>query len=135
MPHVSPKKVGQKLLKKISAQFLNVFIKSQNNRQLASIFNEIFTPTEKIMFSKRIAIILMIKNSIPHHRIAEILKVSQTTVAKISLGVELEKYNSIISVSKKEKLDLEKLVWILMTAGGILPPRAGKKYWMKYSKS
>lgn len=133
MPHISKRKVGPKLLKKISTQLINIFIKSQNNRHLASLFNELFTPTEKIMFSKRIAIILMLKNSIPQHRIVEILKVSPTTVAKTSLDIEIGKYESIIDISRKEKIDLEKLVWNLMTAGGIMPPRFGKKYWRKFS--
>lgn len=135
MPHVSKRKVGQKVLNKISVQFINIFIKSQNNRRLASLFNELFTPTEKIMFSKRVAIVLMLKNSIPQHRIVEILKVSPTTVARMSLDVEIGKYDLIIDTSKKEKIDIEKLVWNLLTAGGVLPPRNGRKYWTKFSKS
>lgn len=133
MPHVSKRKVGPKLLKKISTQLINIFIKSQNNKHLASLFNELFTPTEKIMFSKRIAIVLMLKNSVPQHRIVTILKVSPTTVAKTSLNIEIGKYDSVIDISKREKIDLEKLVWNLMTAGGIMPPRNGKKYWRKFS--
>ena len=45
-----------------------------------------------------------------------------------------EIHESILKISKKEKLDIEKIVWQILTAGGIMPPMVGRKYWKKYSK-
>ncbi len=86
------------------------------------------------MLAKRLAVILMLANNIPQHRVVDILKVSPTTVAKTSLKIEIGKYEAILKTSKKEKLDMEKLVWNILTVGGIMPPKVGRKYWRKYSK-
>jgi len=134
MPHVSSKKLKRKFLGKLFGKLLSVLEKAQGKQNLSLVLNELFTRTEKIMFAKRLAIVLMLANNTPQHRIAEILKVSPTTVTKISLGIEIGKYEFIIKISKREKFDFEKLVWNILTAGGIMPPKIRGKYWRKYSK-
>lgn len=134
MPHISNKKLSSKLTEKLFSKLITVLGKAQNQQSLSLITNELFTPTEKIMLAKRLAIVLMLANNIPQHRITEILQVSPTTVAKASLMIEIGKYNAILKISKKEKQDIEKLVWNILTVGGIMPPKVGRKYWRKYKK-
>lgn len=134
MPHVSSKKLSSELTGKLFGKLITIFGKAQNQQSLSLIINELFTSTEKVMLAKRLAIVLMLANNIPQHRITEILQVSPTTVAKTSLMIEVGKYNAILKISKKEKLDIEKLVWNILTVGGIMPPKVGRKYWRKYSK-
>lgn len=134
MPHVSSKKLNSRLLEKLSGKLLAVLGQAQNKKLLSVVTNELFTRTEKVMLAKRLAIILMLANNIPQHRVVEILKVSPTTVSKTSLGIDIGKYTAILKISKKEKIDLEKLVWNILTIGGIMPPKVGRKYWRKYSK-
>jgi Trp operon repressor len=134
MPHVSSKKLDSRLLEKLFKKLLAVLKQAQNKNYFSLVINELFTKTEKIMLAKRLAIILMLDNNIPQHRITEILNVSPTTVAKTSLGIELGKYTAILKVSKREKIDIEKIVWNILTLGGIAPPDVGRKYWRKYSK-
>lgn len=136
MPHISKRKIDKKLWRKISEQVLTVFARAKNNQKLYSIFNELFTQTERIMFSKRIAIVLMLENNTPQHHIADMLGVSPSTVARASLNIQLGKYDSIISLSKREKIDLEKIIWNIATVHGIMPPKFGsRRYWRKYSKT
>jgi Trp operon repressor len=134
MPHISSKKLSPKLTEKLFGKLIAVLGKAQNQQSLPLITNELFTATEKIMLAKRLAIILLLVKNIPQHRIVETLNVSPSTVAKTSLMIEIGKYNAILKISQKEKLDIEKLVWNILTAGGIMPPKVGRKYWRKYKK-
>ena len=134
MPHVSNKKLDPELLEKLLNRLLLTLGQAQNRKSLSLVINELLTPTEKTMTAKRLAIILMLHASTPQHRITQILNVSPSTVAIASLGVEVGKYNTILKISTKEKIDIEKLVWNVLTVGGIMPPKVGKKYWRKYSK-
>lgn len=131
MPHVSRHELDPDLSKKIFRKLITIFERAGKTRGSSSIIEELFTDTEKVMFAKRVAMVLMLTNHIPQHHIVEILKVSPTTVAKVSLHVEIGKYNSILKISKEEKVDIEKLVWNILTVGGIMPPRGFGKYWIK----
>ena len=134
MPHISNKKLNARLSEKLFGKLVSVLGKAQDKQYLNNVMNELFTSTEKIMLAKRLAIVLMLVNNIPQHRIVDILKVSPTTVAKASLRIEIGKYTTILNISKREKIDLEKIVWQILTVGGIMPPKVGRKYWRKYSK-
>jgi len=134
MPHVSKRKIDAKFSEKLFKKLLSVLGKAQDKKYLSSVITELFTETEKIMLAKRLAIILLLSNNIPQHKIVDILKVSPTTVAKASLQIEIGKYNTILKISQREKLDLEKIVWNILTIGGIMPPKVGRRYWKKYPK-
>ena len=129
MPHVSRRRLNQETFDKIFQKLISVLEYAQRKNKFTSVLEEILTATEKIMLAKRVAIVLLLLGDIPQHRISEALIVSPTTVSKMSLQVEMGKYDSIKNISKKEKIDLEKIIWLLLTAGGVLPPRAGGRYW------
>ena len=130
MPHVSSRELNQKFLGELFNKLFSILGKGERKGLLSSVANELFTPTEKIMLAKRLAIILMLKSNVPHERVSQVLQVSPTTVSKMSLGVEIGKYKAILKVSQKEKLDIEKIVRNILTVGGIIPPKAGKRYWV-----
>lgn len=134
MPHISSKELDKEILEKIFRKLLLTLESAQNRRKLSPVLHELFTETEKIMLAKRLAVVLSLAGIIPQHRIAEALFVSPTTVAKISLDMEIGKYDAILSISKSERVDLEKIIWALLTAGGLMPPRIGGQYWRKYKK-
>ena len=133
MPHISSKKLDEKLLEKLFRKLIVVFEQAQNKRYMTEVTKELFTETEKIMLAKRLAIILMLAGNTPQHKIADVLKVSPTTVVKMSLKIEIGKYNTILKISKQEKIGLEKIVWAILTAGGIMPPKVGKRNWVRQS--
>src|SRR3989344_506114 len=110
MPHISRHKLNPELSHKIFRKLIVTFEKADKNHGISAIINELFTDTEKVMFAKRVAIVLMLSNNTPQHRIVDILKVSPTTVAKISLHIEIGRYNMILKTSREEKMDMEKIV-------------------------
>ncbi len=131
MPHISKRKLDKKTLGKIFSKLITLLGHAKNHRELAYMLDELLTETEKIMLAKRLAIILMLEGDIPQNRIIEALSISPSTVTRFSLGVEAGKYNFIRNVSKKDKVDIEKIIWLLLTVGGIMPPRVGRRYWRK----
>jgi len=131
MPHISKKKLDQKTLEKIFKKLIIILGRAQNHKKLAPILDELLTETEKIMLAKRLAIVLMLSGNTPQHRISEALLVSPSTITRMSLSLEIGKYDLIRNISKKDRIDLEKIIWLLLTAGGIMPPRAGRKYWRR----
>ena len=130
MPHISSKQLEPKLLEKLFSKLLSILGQAQKKENLYSVVNELITSTEKTMLAKRLAIILMLANNIPQHRVVSILSVSPSTVARTALGIEIGKYKTVLKISKKEKVDLEKIVWNILTVGGIMPPKAGRRYWI-----
>ncbi len=131
MPHVSSKKLDNKFSSKLFGKLLGILGRAQNGNVLPFVADELFTDTEKIMLAKRIAAILMLDNDIPQQKITEMLLMSPSTISKISLKIELGKYDSILKISKQEKTDMKKLVCDLLTVGGIMPPKVGRRYWLK----
>lgn len=131
MPHVSKRKLDEVTQDKIFRKLVVILERAHNLRKSVPVLDELLTETERIMLAKRLAVVMMLFGDTPQHKIAEALYVSPTTVSKISLQIERGAYSSIKSLSKSERVDLEKAVWLLLTAGGILPPRAGGRYWRR----
>jgi uncharacterized protein YerC len=131
MPHISKKKLGKKTVGKIFSKLIILLGKARNHREISNILDELFTETEKIMMAKRLALILMLDGNIPHQRIQEVLTMSPSTIARLYFGIERGKYEFIRNIAKKDRVDLEKIMWLMLTAGGIMPPRGGRKYWRK----
>jgi hypothetical protein len=134
MPHVSGKKLDSDFSDRLFKDLIGILAASRNKNLLSKVAHELFTETEKLMLAKRIAIILMIQSQTPQQKIVGILKVSPSTVAKMSLYMEIGKYASIVKISRKEKIDLERVVWGILTIEGFVPPKYGRKYWKKYSQ-
>jgi uncharacterized protein YerC len=87
---------------------------------------EFFGREEKIMFAKRLAIIALIHEQRPLHRIAVYLHVSETTVGKLSDRYERGEFRSTIQALTKNKTDYTKFLDLLdsiLTVGGIMPHR------------
>lgn len=49
---------------------------------------DLFTPTERIMFAKRLAIAALLSQGLPYKVIADKLKVSTSTVARVNLWLK-----------------------------------------------
>jgi Trp operon repressor len=134
MPHLSSKELDKELSEKLFNDLLSILNKSQDKKSMSGVVNELLTDTEKLMLAKRIAIVLLLNSKTPQSSISEILKVSTSTVAKISLKLEMGMYQSILKASEKDKNDFERIIYNIMTMGGIMPSKIGKRYWKKYSK-
>ena len=86
------------------------------------------------MLTKRLIIILLLSKEIPQHRIVATLKVSPSTVAKMSLKLEIGKYNSITKILHSKKGGLIELIEFILSGGGIMPPIASRGRWKRIFK-
>ncbi|MBI3306104.1 hypothetical protein HYZ82_03210 [Candidatus Nomurabacteria bacterium] len=133
MSHVSGKKLKRKTWDRISKKLIKTF-EDAGKDGLPSFLNELFTNTEKKMLSKRLAIIILLHKEIPQHRIAEMLHVSSSTVTRMSLNIEIGKYNSILKVVGRRKGELVGLIEYILTVGGTISHRAGRGRWTRIFK-
>jgi len=134
MPHISKRKINKKTYRKLNRKLIATFEDAHKKQGFTRVFRELFTYTEKIMLTKRLAIILLLDKEIPQHRIVDILHVSPSTVAKMSLNLEKGKYEAILQISKEKKTEFLDFIEFLLTAGGTLRPRAGRGRWKKIFK-
>ena len=134
MPHVSNKKINKKLSGKLFKKLLDILAGKRDRKVSSALISELLTPTEKIMLAKRLSLVLMLNDNIPQNKISEVLKMSPSTIARMSLKVEIGKYGTILDISKKEKIDVEKIIWDILTLVGYAPPMVGRRYWTKYRR-
>jgi uncharacterized protein YdgA (DUF945 family) len=96
MPHVSPKKVDENILKEALSFFFSAIAeKDMSQKQQRNAFNELFTRTEKIMLGKRLTAISMIYNGIGSYEVSKKLCLSPTTTAKLQLKIERGEFRNI----------------------------------------
>ena len=128
MTNISKKKLSVKMQNKLFIQFAHIFV-ATNETHIAALFESLFTDAEKIMFVKRVAIILMLSKGISTYAISKSLHVSDATARTIRDNYETGMYGPIVNISKRKSFDSVKFwktVEILLHAG--MPPQ-GKDRW------
>ena len=74
-----------------------------DNKETAALFiKDLFTPTERIMLSKRISIAYMLMQGYDYDSITQVLKVSRATIGKVSNWLK-EKGNGFRQIMNKIK--------------------------------
>lgn len=97
MTRISKRKIPDKYLIKIYQLFFEVIARPSSKDNFLLLLDDIFSPTEKIMLAKRIGIIYLIIKKVDQRTIADILKVSTSTVSKFAL-IFNEKQSQLISL-------------------------------------
>lgn len=128
MTRVSREKLDHQTQEQLFSQLAQIF-SSANQKQTAALFEALFTDTEKTMFVKRLASILLIAEDYSTYAIAQRLKISDSTVRSIRLQSQAGKFDALINLTRRAAFD-KKQFWetveVLLRGG--LPPR-GKDRW------
>ncbi len=127
MPHVSRRRVKRKVFVKLNEGLIDTLADLHSRAEFSRLTKDLLTPTERIMLSKRIAIILMLKRGYSFRTIVKTLQVTQQTVVRFWKMLKHGKF-SYLKPNKKnsgEKNFLEVLEKIFQAN---LPPR-GKGRW------
>jgi len=82
--HLSKRKVNQYLETHIKNSLFQLIADIKNPSDAKIIFSDIFTNTELTIFAKRLAVAYYLKNERDYKNIANNLKVSSTTIAKVT---------------------------------------------------
>jgi len=127
MTHVSKRKIREEDFKKIYNQLISMFDTAGDGRKSDILFKEFMTYAEKVMFAKRFAILCMLEEGVSKHFIEDVLKISPSTVNRISLQYENGKFAYIENILKKNRKTIWDALETIVTAG--LPPRVGRGRW------
>ena len=134
MSQVSKNKLLPTIEKRIYEIFIDSVKNSRSSEDTASFLNDLLSPIEKIMLSKRVVIaVLLVKEKYTYDEISYLLKVSRGTVAKVSVVLqaqenELEKTVKKIISNKKIQDIFSDIIDVL----NILPHKGGN--WNKWKK-
>ncbi|HVF69295.1 MAG TPA: Trp family transcriptional regulator [Xanthomonadales bacterium] len=108
MPQVSKYPVSSDIAERIFDIFIKSFINLRDKNETDDFISDLFSPTEKIMLAKRIAIAFLLLKDFQYREISKILRVSVTTVASVNLSLKHGKgsYKKILDkIMKEEKLE------------------------------
>ncbi|MFZ5366285.1 MAG: Trp family transcriptional regulator [Patescibacteria group bacterium] len=88
MPHVSRKKLPDKILRQILETFLYVLTDIKEKERMAKFLDSFLSSTEKLMLAKRLAIAFLLSEGVEESKIAETLNVTRPTVSRMRLYLE-----------------------------------------------
>ena len=131
MPHVSKKKLESEIFERLFIQLSEVFKIAGKRKTLSYFTDELFTQTEKIMFAKRLAAVLLLDREIPQHTISEKLNMSPSTIARLSLNVEIGKYKYILKIAGKNREDMFNILYNFILEK--MPAPIGRGRWKRIS--
>ena len=127
MPHVSKRKLDEEQVDDLFLQIVYVLERASNRGKLKWVLKQLLTPTEKVMFAKRLAVISMLSQNVPIFDIAENLSMSPSTIDIMSLKFESGRYSDVVKNGLRNR-DITDIIRMIETIGGMMPPR-GKGRW------
>jgi uncharacterized protein YerC len=127
MSNISKKKLEKEISDKIHNRFIKTMVDLRGNK--GSVFvEELFTPTEKIIFAKRLAGLLMLAQDVSSYKVSKLLRLSLSTTARMRIDYESNKYSSVAEIVKKKK-DRDKFWAELEVFVRFGMPEMGKNRW------
>lgn len=108
MTQISKRFVRQDVLNEMTKVFLTSLSQLRNENDAVNFIEDLLTPTEKIMLSKRVAIAIMLKKGFDQEVIRSILKVSRSTVSAVNGKVKFggKGYNLVLEkIIKSDKIE------------------------------
>lgn len=109
MTQVSRRYLSPSVQKRMYEILIKGVSKARYGDDIVNFLTDLLSPTERIMLAKRLAIAyLLIKGNYTQREISQVLKVSLTTIQKVSLALNIkgECYRKIInSLRREEKIE------------------------------
>lgn len=133
MPHISRNKLKPEHFNRLYEELLHSFERSFKNNSSRNVFYEFFTPTERVMFAKRLAVIALLSKGASILTVSEALSMSQSTVEKMRIKYEHGDYEKIIKTALGKK-DIWNILEQIFTVGGLIPQKVGTDRWKKLNE-
>ena len=102
MPQISKQKIPEKILLAISDQLISELARRKGT-ETKHFFENVFTETERIMFAKRFAIIIMLHQGFQWETIQETLKVSPSTVNRLWREYKEGNFDALLTTIHRSK--------------------------------
>jgi len=107
--------------------FIETLIEIKEKEKLRMFVDDFFSPTERIMFAKRLAASVLLAKGRNYLEVKQLLKMSPTTIGKINLKIKYGAtgLNAVISdISRKQK---KQLIWKEIEELIDIPSKGGLK--------
>lgn len=108
MPQVSKYPISKAVADRIFGVLIKALTKFKDKNEADDFAYDLFSPTERIMLAKRVAIAYLLLKSYQYREISKILRVSLTTIGSVSLCLKSGRgaYEKILDrITKEESLD------------------------------
>jgi uncharacterized protein YerC len=105
MTQVSRRILSQKVQERIFHLFTNALVKCDSRGSAASFIEDMLTPTEQVMLSKRFSIAFMLLEGYDYETIKRMLKVSTATIGRVASWFKIkgEEVRRIINRIKRDE--------------------------------
>ena len=107
MAQVSNYPVSKDVADRIFEVFIKSLIRVKNQKDAQILVNDLFSPTERVMLAKRLAIAFCLMQGYEYREISKLLRVSLTTIATVNMTLKYGSsgYKIILErISREEKL-------------------------------
>ncbi len=129
MPQVSKRLVSKDLDFRIQNTLWDALAYVKDEDSVKKFLEDLLTPTEKIMLSKRLAIAVLLVKNYDYRSISQVLKVSTTTIASVATWLKIAGtgYRHVIEHILKEEKWVRILDLIDEILYEVLPSPKGKR--------
>lgn len=127
MVHLNKNKLTKSQEDQLFTQ-LGSFLGKLDKPSTQTCLKELLGKEERMMLAKRLATIILLLEAYSEYKISRILKLSPSTVNKVSENLKLGNYNSILQALGKSKVNyalILETIDSILHLGGILPHRSG----------
>jgi uncharacterized protein YerC len=124
MAFVSKNKVSDKVAEHIFGQLSEVFLANTTKKEFSFLIDNLFTPTEKMMFAKRVAVVALLVHGYSTYKISRMLKMSSSTISKVRSQLEIGRLKHLEKIFERKKYR-ESFIGTLETIFSIMPARVG----------
>ena len=108
MGQVSKRLISKEIADRIFDVFVKSFIKIRNVEDAQKLADDLFSPTERIMLAKRLAIAFLLMKGYEYREIGKLLGVSTGTIASVNLSLQhgSKGYATILErIAQEEQLE------------------------------
>ncbi|HUD18832.1 MAG TPA: Trp family transcriptional regulator [Patescibacteria group bacterium] len=105
MTQISRRHLDAKTQKRIYEIFTDVIADVKTPSEVQALLEDFFTPTERVMLPKRLCIAFLLLKGYDHRTIASYLKVSFTTINRVSTSLKVggKGYTLVLTRLRKRK--------------------------------
>jgi uncharacterized protein YerC len=132
MTHISKKKLDNEVLDRLFIQLTGMFKAASKKEAVSGFTDEFFTKSERIMFSKRLAAVLLLSKKVPQHVITDKLNMSPSTISKISLDIERGKFDWTLRIASMNKQKVSDILLEILLDGIPYPVGRKRRKWSMY---
>lgn len=103
MTQISRRQLDSNTQKRIYEIFIDVLTEVKSSSDVQALLEDFFTPTERVMLPKRLCIAYLLLKKYDHRSIASYLKVSFTTINRVSTALKINGQGYTLVLNRLEK--------------------------------